>query len=206
MGEALFSKQFGYLKEGKDVGNSIENNQVLSKFCSGAAHHGFMRLLNRLILGNPLISRTGILPMGHIFNTSMKNLAEREKNDDSRFDMVAHWYRSYKKHSDRISLIDYHAQVTSVLGAGGETVSCALQSFVYHMIRTPGMWERAQGEIGAARDQGMCGDGVISYADAVKLPFTAACIKEALRIHTPVAWNLPRTVGKNGISIGGRGM
>ncbi|KAK6074822.1 benzoate 4-monooxygenase cytochrome P450 [Seiridium cupressi] len=151
LGEAIFSKPFGYLREGRDVGNSIENNKFLSMLSACAAHHGFMRLLGRLFLGNPLISRTGILPMGHLANTCMRNLAERETNDDSRFDMVAYCYRSFRQHPDRISLGDYHAQVISVLGAGGDTVACALQSFVYHMIRAPGLWKRAQNEIDAAR-------------------------------------------------------
>ncbi|KAM0808970.1 putative Cytochrome P450 [Seiridium cardinale] len=201
LGEAMFSKPFGYLREGRDVGKSIENNKFLSMLSACAAHHGFMRLLGRLFLGNPLISRTGILPMGHLANTCMRNLAEREGNDDSRFDMVAHWYRSFRQHPDRISLVDYHAQVISVLGAGGDTVACALQSFVYHMVRAPGLWKRAQNEIDAARGNGLCGDRVVSYTDAIQLPFTAACIKEALRIHPPVPWNLPR-VGKNEVKVG----
>lgn len=97
---------------------------------------------------------------------------------------------------------DIEAMVTGAVGAGSETVSCGLQSFVYYMNRLPGAWQKAQAEIDEAQKEGHCRDPVVSYDDAQKLPFMQACIKESLRIFTPVPMTLPRVAPPEGITIG----
>lgn len=93
-------------------------------------------------------------------------------------------------------------QATGLVGAGSNTVSSALQSFVYHMIRHPTAWTRVREEINAAGQDGRCRDRVISFKDASELPFLQACIKEAIRVFSPVPMGLPRLVPKGGIAIG----
>jgi cytochrome P450 len=72
------------------------------------------------------------------------------------------------------------------------------------MIRHPNAWTRVRAEIDAAQQEGLCQDAVISYADAQKLSFLQACIKEALRIFHPVTMGTQRVVPKEGIVIGGK--
>lgn len=79
----------------------------------------------------------------------------------------------------------FAAAITN-LGAGSDTVSCGLQSFVYHLLRHPDGWQRIRDEIDAARREGDCQDPVIQYEHAAKLPYLQAAIKEALRIWAPV--------------------
>lgn len=67
------------------------------------------------------------------------------------------------------------------------------------MIRHPNAWQRARAEIDAAGIEGLA-----SYADAQKLPFLQACIKEALRIFGPASMGLPRVVPKEGLTIDNR--
>lgn len=80
---------------------------------------------------------------------------------------------------------------TANVGAGSDTVSAGLQSFVYHLLRHPGGWRRAQNEIREAQAQGRCKGEVISFADAARLPYLQACIKEGMRVHAPISgmWN-----------------
>lgn len=87
--------------------------------------------------------------------------------------------------------------------AGSDTGSCALQSFVYHMTRHPSAWQTARDEVLRICPDTIA-DRVVSHADAVKLPYLQACIKEALRIFSPVPMGLPRVAPREGISIGGR--
>lgn len=87
--------------------------------------------------------------------------------------------------------------------AGADTGSCALQSFVYHMIRHPSAWQTARAELLLTCPDASA-DRVVSYADAARLPYLQACIKEALRIFTAVPMGLPRVAPREGISIGGR--
>ncbi|KAL2150091.1 hypothetical protein VTH82DRAFT_7767 [Thermothelomyces myriococcoides] len=201
VGEVMFSKQFGFLRQGIDIGNSIANSLALNAY---AAVAGFFQPWN-LIIANPFVTWLNIMPMGHLFDTTMTALKERERNQDARFDLIAHWFRMLKEHPDRLTLRDVHAQTTSAVGAGADTVSCALQSFIYHMLRHPTAWARVRDEIDTARrERGLCGDRVVSFDHAQQLPYLQACIKEALRVFGPVPMGLPRVVPKGGLTIGDR--
>jgi len=201
VGEVIFSKQFGFLKEGEDIGSAISNSLALNAY---AAIGGFLQPFNKIV-ANPFVTWLQVMPMGHLFNTTMKAINEREKNQDARFDIVAHWFRMLREHPERMRLRDIHAQSVTNVGAGSDTVSCGLQSFIYHMIRHPDAWQRVRAEIESAKaEQGLCGDRVVSFEDAQKLPYLQACIKEALRVFGPVPMGLPRVAPKEGLTIGDR--
>lgn len=201
VGEVLFSKEFGFLDQGKDIGNSIRNNLALEEV---GTWMGFFRWL-QLLLGNPLVTWLGLSPGSMLLRTSMEALSKRRENPDARFDVVAHWFRYLSKHPDRTTLRNIEAQTTTNVGAGSDTVSCALQSIIYHMIRHPKTWMRARAEIeGAQEKDGQCRGQVVSIADAQRLPYLQACIKEGLRIHSPVPMGLPRVAPRGGVEIGGR--
>ncbi|KFH47378.1 Pisatin demethylase-like protein [Hapsidospora chrysogenum ATCC 11550] len=200
VGEMMFSKQFGFLREDKDIGNSIRNGPALSLFVSVMA---YTRWLHVTVLANPFVTWLGILPMGHIYNTAVKALDDRKGNQDSRFDATAHWFRAVEKNPDRVSELDVYAQTTGAVGAGSDTISCALQAFVYYMLRHPNAWQRARDEIDEAiKTHGICQDPVVTFADTLKLPFLQACIKEAMRVFAPVPMGLPRVVPEGGLDIG----
>ncbi|KAI1845677.1 hypothetical protein JX266_008288 [Neoarthrinium moseri] len=201
IGQAIFSKQFGFLKEGSDIGNSIANGAALNAY---ATILGFFRWVHVLFLGNPLMTSLQILPMGHLFNTSVQTVSERLENNDSSFDVLAHWLRALEKNPESMSMRDIYGEATGAIGAGSDTVTCATQSFLYHMLRHPNAWERVRNEIDEARRNGLCQDRVVSFADAQGLPFLQACIKEALRVFAPVPMTLPRRAPKEGLTIGGK--
>ena len=201
VGEVVFSKQFGFLKEGEDIGSSISNSLALNAY---AAVGGFFQPWN-MIVANPFVTWLQVMPMGHLFNTTMVAIGERERNPDARFDIAAHWFKTLKQHPERMQLRDIHAQATTSVGAGADTVSCGLQAFVYHMLRHPTAWARVRAEIDTAREEkGLCGDRVVAYEDAQQLPYFQACIKEALRIFGPVPMGLPRVAPPGGLTIGDR--
>ncbi|CAJ2503302.1 Uu.00g106960.m01.CDS01 [Anthostomella pinea] len=201
-GEMLFSKPFGFLDKGEDVCGAIAMNVGLEVYL---AIFGFYRWVHWLV-ANPLVTWTQLVPMGHLFHTANSALSERQKNPDARFDVAAHWFRGLaraeKENSPHFNLRALQAAASSNVGAGSDTVSCGLQSFVYHMIRHPGEWQRVRDEIDAAHKLGRCGQRVVLYEDASQLPYLQACIKEALRIFCPVPMGLPRLAPKGGITIG----
>lgn len=202
LGEVLFSKPFGYLAAGRDIGGSIRMTSQLVGIHALVSHFRTIQLTAL----NPVTAK--LLPWGHLFNTASAALDERRRNPDARFDIVAHWLRTAAARPDRLTDRDILANTTANVGAGSDTVSCALQSFLYHMARHPRAWERARAEIlaasGASGATGRCRSRVISYDDAVGLPFFQACVKEALRIHNSVPMGLPRIAPKGGLMIGGR--
>lgn len=203
-GEILFSSQFGFLETGTDVGNAIANGYWLSMYASAMA---FFYHIHVALLGNPFITWLNILPYGHLFDTTIKAMKARlqDKRDESRFDSVEYWFRAMEKHPEKIKWRDVQAVTVSTVGAASETVSCALQSFVYYMIRTAGAWERARKEVIELQEkEGGREERVVSWGQAKRLVYLQACLKEGLRMFAPVPMNLPRVVGPEGLEIGGR--
>ncbi|KAK8102239.1 hypothetical protein PG984_015385 [Apiospora sp. TS-2023a] len=199
VGEVSFSRRFGFLEQGVDVGNSIGTSLALNAYITVAA---FLRWLHVALLANPVVTWLAILPMGHLFNTTKKAVDERQQSADARWDILASWLQQMRQYPDQMDMKTIHTQATSLVGAGSDTVSSALQSFVYHMIRHPTAWNRVREEVNAAARVGRCQDSVISFKDANELPFLQACIKEAIRVFSPVPMGLPRLAPKEGITIG----
>ncbi|KAF2854932.1 hypothetical protein T440DRAFT_551230 [Plenodomus tracheiphilus IPT5] len=123
IGEIVFSKQFGFLEQARDVGNAIGNSLALNDYIAIA---GYFRWINIALLANPLLTWLSIMSMGHLFDTVKAVMADREKN-----------------HPDKISVRDIGTQALAAVGAGSDTVAAGIQSFVYHMIRHPNAWKRA---------------------------------------------------------------
>lgn len=200
VGESIFSKQFGFLREARDIGGSIRNSFYQNAY---VAVVGFYPWLHSLI-ANPWMTASGLLPFGHIVDTAMGAVRDRSFNPEARYDVLSHWFRSLKEHPDRMSLFDVHSAATNAVAAGADTVATGLQSFVYHMIRHPTAWARARAEIDAAGLGRAGDDGVVAYADAQDLVYLQACIKEALRVFSPAPMTLPRVAPAGGLRIGDR--
>jgi cytochrome P450 len=200
VGEILFSKPFGFIDKGQDIENGIATNLALEAIGTPISQFRWAQIM----LANPLVTWLGLSPGSMLQWYTLKALAERQANPDARFDLAAHWFRYLAQHPDRTSLRNMQSQATNNVGAGSDTVSCALQSAIYYLLRHPATWRRARDEIEAARHDGRCLSPVVSYADAQQLPYLQACVKEALRINAPVPMGLPRVAGKGGVTIGDR--
>jgi cytochrome P450 len=166
IGEVVFSKSFGFLEQGKDIGNSIGNSLALNAYIAVA---GYFRWINIALLANPIMTWLAILPMGHLFDTVKSVLADREKNVNVRYDAVQYWFKQHERHPDKFTIREINTQALAAVGAGSDTVAAGIQSFVYHMIRHAGAWERAHDEVVEAAKKGLCRDRVVSYADAQQL-------------------------------------
>ncbi|KAH8592880.1 cytochrome P450 [Bisporella sp. PMI_857] len=199
VGQLVFSKEFGFLEQGIDIDDTIHLQLGFNCYVAIA---GFIQWLHFLLVANPLVTYLDIIPTNLLVKTSNRALKERSANPEVGFDFLAHWLKTHKANPKKLSYKDVQAATMANIGAGSDTISCALQSFVYHMIRHPNAWTRVRAEIDAAQQEGLCQDAVISYADAQKLSFLQACIKEALRIFHPVTMGTQRVVPKEGIVIG----
>ncbi|KAL9075851.1 MAG: hypothetical protein Q9157_003841 [Trypethelium eluteriae] len=200
-GEAVFSRSFGFISEGRDISGSIKNSRSLNRYLAIA---GYYVWLHRIFCANPLITWSGLLPMGHLFKTSKAALEKRLANPAARFDMIAHWLKAHQENPDQLSLREVQAQTTVSVAAGSDTLSCALQSFTYFMIKHPESWQRARTEIKMAQREGRCQSRVVSYNDSQELPYLGACLHEALRMFGPGPFGFPRIASNGGITIGDR--
>lgn len=200
MGEVMFSTRFGFLDQGKDIGNSIKNNFGLAVYVTLTS---YARWLHAIFLGNPILRWLDFQPKEHTFNTTLKAVAARKKNPEAKFDMMEQWMGQQKRHPDRMTEHDVLCTAISTLGAGGETVGSVLQAFFYFLLKEdPVYLRRLREEIDTAKAAGLLSP-VVSNAEASRLPYLQACIKESLRLYPGVAWNLPRVAPKEGLTIAG---
>lgn len=92
-GDIIFSKPFGFIDQGKDLNNSIAMNTGLEIYI---AFVGYLQWLH-VIFPNPFVTSLGVLPMGHLFDTTMIALKESQENPDARPDLVSHWFRGLEQ-------------------------------------------------------------------------------------------------------------
>lgn len=177
VGESTFSKSFGFLKAGHDIGNSISNQFKLRLYICIVGHFAYM---HDYLLANPLIAYFNLQPSMHIFDTCMEAVSVRAKNAEARNDMIEQWQSQRRAHPDRMAENEVLAAAVANMGAGADTVSCILQAFFYHLLRDPASLKLLRDEIDAANLS-----DIPSYAELRELPVLAACMKEAYRIHPP---------------------
>ncbi|CAF3598247.1 hypothetical protein HG531_012106 [Fusarium graminearum] len=156
-----------YIAGTYNIGGAIRNSLALNAYVAVA---GYFRWINVLLVANPLVTWMGIMPMGHLFNTTAAVLANREKNHDVRYDAVSYWFNQHSQHPDKLTIREINTQALAAVGAGSDTVAAGIQSFIYYMIRHPNAWARAQTEVQDATKKGLCEDNIVSYADAQELP------------------------------------
>lgn len=216
-GDIMFSKRFGFLDQGKDVGNSIKNNFALALYITTSSYAPW---LHAIFLGNPMLRWLDFHPKEHTLNTTVKAVAARKENTEARVDMMEQWKEQQRRHPDRLTEHDILCAAIANLGAGGETVGSVLQAFFYFLLKEDPLHLRnLREEIDNAETAGLLSP-VVSNAEALKLPYLQACvspmirtssgheylaeasqIKETLRVFPPVAWNLPRVVPEQGLTI-----
>ncbi|KAL4899289.1 hypothetical protein BDW74DRAFT_183821 [Aspergillus multicolor] len=204
VGEVTFSRSFGFSKAGRDIGNAIANARKLALYVSIMGHYVW---LHHLTLGNPLLSRLGLIPASHLFDTCVSAIGARKRNPDARDDMMARWLHTRNTYPDRMAENEVFAAAAANVGAGAETVSASLQALMYYLLKTErrglGYLRRVQRELDKAQREGKLSD-IVQYAEAMGLVYLQACIKEAYRYHSAIGTNLPRVVPKGGLTIEGR--
>ncbi|MCJ1385975.1 hypothetical protein MMC17_009100 [Xylographa soralifera] len=193
VGETTFSKRFGFLDEGRDVGDAIKNQWFLTAYL---ALMGYFPWAHNWLLANPLIEYLHLQPAMHVFDTTKAAIAARATNFKAHPDMVEQWMRANKEHPERFSKDDILAAGVVTVGAAADTSGAALQAFVYFLMRDPEMLALLRKEIDTADLA-----PIPTYESVRNLPMLQACIKEALRIHCPTSLGLTRVSPPGGITI-----
>ena len=172
LGESIFSKRFGFLKEGRDIGGSIANTYFLALYVMLAGH---LQWFHALLLGIPILRWLDFQPSMHTFDTCMAAVEARKSNPEVRNDMMEHWLDSWRKHPERMREREVLCAALTSMGAGGDTISAALQAFVYLLIKNPKHMGTLQKEIDDAH---ACGElsRFPTRAETLKLPFLQACV------------------------------
>lgn len=207
VGEMTCSAPFGFLREARDIGNSIWNTSRLASYIS---FMGSCRWLHYLLLGSPLLSFVDYekIPFIHVWTTCLNGVARRKANSmEARYDMMEHWMAQRRKDPERMQEQELLTAMLANLGAGGDTIGSSIQAFFYFLLKSNSYYlEKVRQELGAAGHvAGGGSDGrPVSYSECQKLVFLQACMKETLRMFSPVPWTLQRVVPAQGMRIAGR--
>ncbi|KAK8136736.1 hypothetical protein PG984_004676, partial [Apiospora sp. TS-2023a] len=202
LGEVTFSKPFGFLAAGRDIRDTVANSRYLVAYL---AFVGRYPALHHATLGNPLLSRLGIQPTSHIYDTVEAAMADRARNPHVRRDMMAQWGGVREAHPDRMEEGEIGNAALANVGAGGDTTSATIQACLHFVVNTGngGLWRRLRGEIDGAQSRGELSE-MISFAETQRLPFLQACIKETYRCHPAFGTAYSRIVPPEGFTVGGR--
>ncbi|KAK5031506.1 hypothetical protein LTR13_007834 [Exophiala sideris] len=89
------------------------------------------------------------------------------------------------------------------LFAGSDTTAIAMRAMFYYLMTNPAVYAELMAELDESLATGIIPtSGPISYAQAIKLPYVCATIKEAMRLHPSVGLTMPRHVPAGGLRIG----
>ncbi|KAK4935422.1 hypothetical protein LTR10_023527 [Elasticomyces elasticus] len=210
IGELYFGRMFGFLETGADHGSWIESLDLLMPFlCMTAVAPTYVR---SLILMSALVvpgSLKALKAIDNIGVAARKCVAERfdtasKDEGQHRTDIVEQLHEIHLEKGEKVDfqIGDIQQEAYVALFAGSDTTAIAFRSVFYHLMRYPAVYDQLLQEIDTAADNGQLSSPV-KYAEAVKLPFLCACIKEALRVHPGVALTMARKAPAEGIELCG---
>ncbi|KAH8822870.1 cytochrome P450 [Flagelloscypha sp. PMI_526] len=120
----------------------------------------------------------------------------RKKQDDAGGNDIL----SYLISDSTISETELRDNMVLLFIAGHDTSAGAISTLVYFLARYPDIQERVRKEVLTVL--GSSEEPTTDMLKAERLPFLNACIREALRINTPISTIVPRTAARD-VSLGG---
>jgi len=97
---------------------------------------------------------------------------------------------------------DVYTESYTATFAGGDTTAIVMRTIVYHLSRNPAARAKLQAEIDAAQTGGWLSAN-ITYAQALRLPYLIAVVKEAMRAHPSIGLTSSRHVPASGRELCG---
>lgn len=204
IGELYFGRMFGFLETGADHQSLIQSLDVLNPVMAGAgvsATYARPFIFMSAIISSTI--RSALKSMDHVTNTAKACVNERQRDlehvkegaEMPRQDILQQLFDIVEVKGAELDFGVPEVQCDAWIAvfAGSETTAIAMRSILYHLSRSVSTMSLLQKEIDEAFPVSTHPlDEPIQYADAIKLPYLCATIKEAMRIHAPVGFTLPR--------------
>ncbi|KAH0293761.1 putative cytochrome P450 [Aureobasidium namibiae CBS 147.97] len=182
LGEMAFGESFGCIDSGKPHfwSELIEEHLFFITVVDNLRRYPFFVTLGRWIL--PL---TASLRDKHT-GLSREKVAKRLSISEPRKDFMSHLIK--KVQNGEMDREELTAHASTLVIAGGETVSTFLAASTFYLLKNPQHLRRLQTEIrGKFRSY-----GDIDATRAQQMPFLQAVISEGLRIYPPGSRGFPR--------------
>ncbi|KAL8846278.1 MAG: hypothetical protein Q9221_008624 [Calogaya cf. arnoldii] len=187
-----FSQMHGFLKEGKDIENSLADSIFGARaFMCLSNVPSFERFL-RSLSNKPLF--TGALTFSLQQIAERRALASESVHDPP--DFLDNFFDSQKAYPDTVDDDMVLAYLTNNIAAGGDTSAGTMSATMYHTLKHPRVLKRLQEELDREVKQ-----TPISWKVASKLPYLDAVIQEAIRFQPGVSFTLERVVPRDGLVL-----
>jgi len=209
VGVLALGEPLGFVKDGNDSKGliaSIHDYFFLSStfgYLPGQTKIVFHPLVGRLLPG----SSGGMTYFMKFLVQQINRRRQRGPPEQSEGDLLDHFLCMKDADGNLVKDSEVMTEAGNILGAGADTTAIGISTVLGQLLTHPESYQEVQREIDEAavqirHDNAEALDH-IPFRVASQLPFLNACIKEALRLHPSILWQLPRKVPAQGITVKG---
>nr|AFD18257.1 R2 [Sarocladium strictum] len=212
MGTLTFSKRYGFLEEGKDVGGMIN---TIFTFLKTAAPMTQVPWFDNIWIKNSFAASFRKSNGSSILQIVGKHTSERLKASKSQDmngsamsvtkdrDMLDQFIGLAAKNPD-LPPWCVTAWTFSNVAAGSDSTAAVMKKVFHSLLSHPNTLQRLMDELIQAQktNKNMKETPFPSWRDICDLPYLDACILEGIRLHPPFCLPFERVVPKGGIMIG----
>ena len=196
--QVTFSKELGFLDQGKDVNNLIDTG---FKAISYLGICGQMPWLDNYLDKNPVV-RIGPPSFAPLAEYGVKLMKERLSGEDKHDPEVQtdflDMFLDLLKNDPEVDEGKVTMWLVANLAAGSDTTAIEVLSCVYYLCRHPECSKKLQEELDAA---GLRDSTPKQYKDLQHLPYLDAIVCEAIRMHPANPFPLERTCPDSGFQL-----
>ncbi|KAK6532617.1 hypothetical protein TWF281_006799 [Arthrobotrys megalospora] len=196
IGEMTFSKKFGFLEKGEDVGGIIHTLHSLSRI----QILGQIPWVDRWFIKtyHKYKSRPSTSPVVQFTMAQMQQRLKSVRYDDKEFlsengrkDFLSRFLAARGQYPDVVDDFRVLAYTNTNIVAGSDSTAITLRAIFYHLLRNPVTMERLVREIDTAAQLGQV-SSIVTWPESQTLDYLDAVIKEGLRIHAAIGLPLER--------------
>ncbi|KAK2592582.1 hypothetical protein QQS21_009727 [Conoideocrella luteorostrata] len=205
MGTLTFSKRYGFLEQGEDVGSKLN---AVWLFMKQAAPMMQVPWLDKFLYKNRFIDSLRHTPGNSLLKfvgdtikerQSLFNAGKASAIRNTRKDFLDR-YIEIERSNEQIPAWAVTSWTFSNVIAGSDSVGTVMQTVMYNLLRSSHSHRKLVSELQNAK----VSRPYPKWAEISNLPYLDACVLEALRMHPPFALPFERVVPEGGITLCGQ--
>lgn len=201
-----FSKRFGFLDKGEDVGGIAAALAERLDYVSHVGIYPFMHpILWKLIMVLTFI--TNKVDATYVFAQQQIDDHQRRELEEGKLsaspDMLDRFVKAHKADPVQFTKNDLLMGSYISIVAGADTTWISLGSVLHYLHKYPSTLQKLRAEIGDMAEKGEISDPV-TFEESKTMPYLNAVIKEAQRMHAPTGFPLWRVVPESGATLCGQ--
>jgi cytochrome P450 len=207
VGKLTLGAPIGFIDQAKDVSNIIKSIHGSFWLMATLGYvPGQMKWVYNPI-SNFILSVVSAAENAHFPIWVKQQLDKRRaepKDSQRKRDMLDHFVDMKERDGRPASDPSIFVEVGNIIGAGADTTSIGIRTVLAQLILHPEDYLRVQEEVDEAFSElPKNSEARLPYLVAEKLQYLNACVKEALRLHPSILWQLPREAPAEGVEIAG---